>query len=194
MDADEASSVQVILRLSDGNIVSGNCNEPCGGSEAMLTFQVDQLEPSAIATSLDLADGAQIYDSENLPLALDFESVTLGQIATVTEIETIPLEMPGLNYPFWAVNVYFSDMVWKDGSNIRLRTSSGLEMPCNQCPYGLPGSQGDLIEFNWPFDDLSAAPEVPDDDQIIEIVIDGNLLTMTGLLADTTFDPVPFRR
>lgn len=195
VNAQEISDVQIDIRLPDGEIITAVCSEPCIGDEALLTFHTDRLHPADIASSFNLINEARIRDSEGFDIEKDFESVTLSQVVTIRQIEAIPIDFSsyGMKHPYWGMNVYFTDLIWIDGIDIKLRTASGLEVPCYDCLYG-PNSRGDLIEFGWAIDDLSIIPKVPDDDSITEIIVDGYLLSMTGILADTQFDPVPFQR
>ena len=194
VNAQEISDVQIDIRLPDGEIITAICSEPCSGDEALLTFHTDQLHPADIASSFNLINGATIRDNEGHDIERDFEPITLSQVVTIRQIEAIPIDFSpyGMSHPYWGINVYFTDLIWIDGIDIKLRTASGLEVPCYDCLYG-PNSRGDLIEFGWSIDDLSIIPKVPDDDRITEIVVDGYLLSMTGILADTQFVAVPFQ-
>ena len=192
--ADSISNVSVNVRLEDGTVVRGECIDPCEGNAAVLSFDVLELDPTSIATSLSLTNGATIRDSEGLNIDPDFEALTLDQVVTIEKIEIIPLDFPGMNHPYWTVNFYLTDEVWIDGTDMKLRTASGLEIPCYECVYG-PNGRGNFIEFGWPIDDLSIIPKVPDDDSILEIVVvDGNLVSVKGILADVRFDQMSFKR
>ena len=193
VDAERISDVRINVELPDGSIVQGSCIDPCDGKTAQLSFDVPDLSPSAIAVSFNFAGRASIRDDEDRDIVEDFEEVTLSQIHTVTQIDTTPLEMPGMAHTFWAVNVYFSGVVWIDGFDVHLRTTSGVQIPCYQCVYG-PNGFGDLLIFHWTIDDLSAVPEVPDGDSIEEIVVSGQILSTSGLIANIAFEPVPFNR
>lgn len=192
--ANSPSDVGINVRLKDGTVVNGECIAPCEGDTAMLSFNVPELSPSAVATSINLVNGATIRDSEGLDIDAEFEELTLGQIVTIEKIEVIPLDFSnfGMQHLYWTVNFFFTGLVWIDGTEIKLRTASGLEIPCYDCFYG-PKAQYDFMEFGWPIDDLSVIPEVPDDDSVIEMLVNGNLISMSGIMTDLQFNPVPFK-
>ena len=195
VQANSHSDVSINVRLEDGTEVQGHCIAPCSGSDALLSFDVPELTSGAIAKSFVIAQNASIRDSEGGNIFPDFEELTLDLIPRIEEVK-MPQGSPDGTWPATRlIHVYFSREVWKDATELYIRTNTGVLIPCDVeiCLYG-PKGKGNLIFFGWDIDDVENAPIFKDGDFVDAIVSDGQLVGTNGLRADLTFEPAIFGR
>ena len=113
--ADNISDIKVNVRLADDTVVSGSCVEPCDGSDAELSFDVPELDLSAIAMSFDLTNGAEIRDTEGFDIITDLREVMLDTNPRIVQVrsQSEPSDT-GEWHPIGKVHFEFSSEVWID--------------------------------------------------------------------------------
>ena len=187
VQAESFSDIAINVVLENGTPVIGDCFAPCDGSDALLSFEVPGLSAGAIPTSFVIAQEASIRDEDGQDIYESLEEIVDFLIPRIVTVEMQPAEASGRWNPIGLINIYFSQEVWIDATELNLTTNTDVVIPCDGCFYG-PGGKNNLLIFGWPLGEHESAPPINRGDVIDALIPGESIIGVNGMRANTNIN------